>query len=365
MRKYKYVHFLWQGGALFNKRIISLINDEENGFDVETHLFVTPYKHIYDEIKQYPNVVFEEKIPPQSAQLINTYAERGDWLFLHGMCSTTQALKIKLKNQKKIIWRTWGHDVGGYPYKKNDFLKNAVKFLLNQLWKWEVKRFRMIGTANIVDDISLQRKFGKIKTTYINYPAKNNLQMFEEIQKDKPSHGNTVNVLIGHSGIDTDNHIEVIDRMKNLYGENICMVFVLSYGDAGYVQKVKAYIEENCPKDKVRMIEEPMPIEEYSRFLADMDVAIFDGMKSYALSNISILLYFGKKIFLNRQGVLAEAFAKEKVPFRYTDEIAKMSIQELSSETETTDLSEASLFPTGYEESVRRWKKVLSALDRK
>lgn len=363
MNQYKFIHILWSGGALFNKRIIEIFNDEENDFDIDDHLFVTPYKHIYDEICSFANVVFEQEINPRSAELVNKYSEFGDWVFLHGMCSTTEALKIKYKNRRKIIWRTWGHDIGGYPYKKRDILRNIVKCFLNFLWKNEVKSFKAIGVANSVDKIVLEDRFGKINTMTLNYPAKGNIELYNSAIKKEKKVRKTVNVLVGHSGIDTDNHFEVIDRLKKYCNEDVCFIFVLSYGDQEYIEKVKEYVKRNC-NDKYRLILETMPYEKYVETLADVDVAILDGKNSYALANVSMLLFFKKKLFLNRNGTLAKAFKMENIPFCYTDEIDNMSIEEFSSKVDFPNTTPTSLMPVGYERAVERWKTMLASLDK-
>lgn len=363
MKKYKYIHILWQGNAVFNQKIVDLITSEENGFCVDEHLFVTPCKHIYEGIQQYPNVVFEAGVKPQSADLINMYAQRGQWLILHGMCGVKEAMKIKRRYHKQIVWRTWGHDRGGYGYRKNDLVKNAVKWILNTKWKKQVRRFRMVGIANIVDQIAIEECFGKVPVCQMNYPTKNNMQIFQSIEKSVSGNNDTVRVLVGHSGLDTDNHAAMIDKLKRFEDEKMRQIFVLSYGDQAYIEKLKDYIAEQCPQNS-EVVEQMMPMEDYTKLLAETDVAIFDGLNSYALSNINTLLYFKKKIYLNRNGLLAKAFQAEQIPCGYTDEMDHISFEEFSTPLEYPDISDRSLYPCSYQNGVARWKKLLAALSR-
>ena len=362
MEKYRYVHLLWQGNAHFNKIVVDMINDPDNGFVTDEHLFVTPYKHIYNEIKTCKNVIFEQEVKPQSADFVNKYAEYGDWLFLHGLTSVTETVKIKRKNRKKIIWRTWGHDVSGYAYKQGDLVKNLVKRALNLRWKSVIRSFKMIGTANVADEFAIRDKFGAVPTVIMNYPTKNNMLRLENAKKAARTTGNTINVLVGHSGIENDNHIEIINKLKKFNEQDVCFIFVLSYGDDRYIEKVKAYIEEHC-KEKARLVLEPMSLEEYTNLLADVDVAVFDGKASYALSNVAMLIYFKKKMFLNRNGILARAFCAEGIPLCYTDEIEQMDFNEFSKRLEYDYDLETSLAPTSYEKAVYRWKQLLKSLD--
>lgn len=362
MKTHKFIHILWQGNAVFNQKIVDLITSEENGFCVDEHLFVTPYKHIYEEIKRYPNVVLEERVKPQSADLINMYAQQGQWLFLHGMCGVKEAMKIKRKYHKQIIWRTWGHDRGGYGYKKNDFIKNAVKWYLNTKWKNEVRRFRMVGIANVVDQIAIEESFGKVPVVRMDYPIKNHMEILQNVEKSVSRNDDTVRVLVGHSGLDTDNHSTMIDNLKRFENEKMRQIFVLSYGDETYIAKVKDYIAEKCPGN-AEILEQMMPIEAYTKLLAETDIAIFDGLNSYALSNISMLLYFKKKLYLNRNGILAKAFQEEQIPYGYTDEMEKISFAEFSAPLDYPDISDRSLYPCSYEKGVELWKELLAGLN--
>ena len=361
MKRYKYVHLLWQGNAHFNKIVVDMINDADNGFVVDEHLFVTPYKHIFDEISSYKNVIFDQETKPQSADLVNKYAECGDWLFLHGLTGVNETLKIKRKSRKKIIWRTWGHDAKGYPYKEHDFIKNAVKWALNMRWKSVIRSFKLIGTANVADEFVIRDKFGIVPTVLLNYPTKNNMVRLNNAKNDAEADRKTINVLVGHSGISNDNHIEIINKLKKFNDRDVCFIFVLSYGDDKYIEKVKTYIEENC-KEKSRVILEPMSLEEYTNLLANVDIAIFDGKESYALSNVAMLIYFNKKFFFNREGILAKTFLSEGIPFCCTDEIDNMDFCDFAKKAEYPCNLETSLAPTSYETGVIRWKKLLNNL---
>ena len=101
----------------------------------------------------------------------------------------------------------------------------------------------------------------------------------------------------------------------------------LSYGDSDYINSVVGYINQNWNGD-VEIVVDSMDLKHYIEWVNGMDAVILDGIMSYALGNISIATYLGKKIFLNRKGVIKKGFEVEDIPFSYIDDIEKMSFEE-------------------------------------
>ncbi len=58
MQHYKFIHFFWHNDLKFTPRLFRMINNSENGFSLENHLFVTPYKEVFNELSHFENVVF-------------------------------------------------------------------------------------------------------------------------------------------------------------------------------------------------------------------------------------------------------------------------------------------------------------------
>lgn len=60
-----------------------------------------------------------------------------------------------------------------------------------------------------------------------------------------------------------------------------------------------------------------------------MDVIIFNYLPSCGLGNLGMFLTLGKKIFLNRKGVLQKGLQAENIKFHFTDELLTMTYEEL------------------------------------
>lgn len=332
-----------------------MVNDPCNKFNPEEHCFVSPHKKLCDELGNH-NVICTSK--KRISSMINFYGKYCDWIFLHGYSLSLSDILIKPKFLTKIIWRTWGHDIG-YFYKRNEPFKNLLKRLLNFIRKFVIKKFYAIGIANTVDKISVERFFGKIKTYRMPYPVKveNNIQAFEQIKEN-----DCVNVLLGHSGFSNDNHIKILEKLKVYSNKNMRVYIPLAYGDVNYIEKIKEYVsQENL--SFVTILDKFIKVDEYVKFLNSIDIAIFDGTNSYALGNIAWLLKFNKKFYLNKTGIIREAFTMENIPYICVDEIGNITYEEF---VKTIDYSEVAtdMRAKTYEENIIAWQLILKDMDK-
>lgn len=360
-RHYKYIHFFYHDDLKFNPRIVEMVNDRDNGFDANEHLFITPYKHVYDAISKYDNVILYDTSKPSSARMINEYAEIGNWLIIHSLPIWYETLKIKRKYRGKIIWRTWGHEFGYLTPKSNQPAKNFVKKIVSALIKREINQFRAVGIANAVDELDIRERFGEVPTFELNYPTKNSDKALKEARDNNIAERDVTNVLIGHSGHPVDNHIGIVDALEKYKDERIQLYFILSYGNEEYIKRVKEYIKDSWG-EKATVISDFMPYADFLKFCATMDIAIFDGPKSYALGNVGALLFLEKKLFLRRDGVLCRAFIKDNIPFNCTDEIENMSFEEFTKKLKYSNKTSSSLYEKSYREYIENWHIALSAL---
>lgn len=359
MKHFKYIHFFWHDDLKFNPRIVKMINESDNGFNVEEHLFVTPHRRVYEAISEYDNVVLYETDNPFSAKMINYFAPYGDWLILHSMPAWMYALRIKRKYWKKIIWRTWGHEFR-YHAKQGQPLKNFAKKIVNYLIKREVRGFFGIGIANTVDEIDIRQRFGNVRMFQLSYPQKGVDEILASAVKHKRS-SSSLNIMVGHSGHPEDNHIAIMDLLKKYKNENIQLYVVLSYGNLSYIEEIKNYINKNW-QDKSTIIDRFLPYEEYINLCADMDILILDGVRSYALGNVAPFLYLRKKFFLNRDGILHKAFVQESIPHSCSQEILDLDFAAFSSKIEYPSGKRYSLESPSYKDYINRWHKLISVL---
>ena len=367
-KHYKYVHIFHRSDTFFSLGLVRLISSNMN-LKPSEHLYVTQHKEVYDQVKEYGNVVLYDKFQSKNDSLItvhmvNEYGKYCDWIFMHSLCRPIYFLMIHKKLVSKIIWRTWGHDTR-IQYNKGEYLKNCIKKICKPLWKSRLKRLKAIGIANVVDEIDLSWIKG---AHFIMMPYSSGTGRSELLQLRNVSIHNTpnvINVQIGHSGTIMDNHLQIIRKLEKWSKLNIRIHIVWAYygdGDIPRLELLKKYIAEHW-SNNVDILEKRIPYDQYLQFINQMDIVILDGKQSYALGNIGISVLLRKKIFLNRDGIIKQAFDKEHLPYCCTDQLDTMSYEEFISPLQYPDDFNSSLEAHGKEYSVQKWNELLDWLD--
>lgn len=352
----KYIHIFFRDELKFNERVVKMVNDSHNGFNIEEHLFVTPFRNIYDELNSNYNNI---ELAPQKVNLLNFYSKRGKWIISHSFKDITTVLTANNKSLSKTIYRFWGGgDMSGYQLKHGCCIENIVKRVLNRIYRHKMSKLACIGIANTVDVIVIRRIFKQIPLMVLPYAVNGMFNSLKKIKESELKVGDRVNILLGHRGTKEDNHITILKVLRK-FGDTVQIYVPLSYGDKKYIEEVKDYIETN-ELSNVHVLCDFMTYEEYARMLKQMDVAIFDGITSYALANISILLYFNKKIFLNSRGVIREAFDLENIPYAFVSDIKNMSLDDLVATQSFNRVKSDSLMSHDMDYCIGRWRELFS-----
>lgn len=356
MKHYKFIHFIWHQSHIFGPRLVKMIDNPEYGFSSEDHLFVTPYKDLYDKLSEYPNVVLYETKNPFGAQMVNHYAPYGDWLFLHCIPNWQKAFFIKRKYQKKIIWRTWGSDSTLFNTNKGSFATRVVKYILNNIRKKVISNFYAVGlSASYIDYVDITRKYGNLKTFQLPYADK---EISFSKQLLMPDNHTSLNIMVGHSAIGLNNHEFVLNILKRFKNEDIHIFLPLSYCNP---DKVIQYVKENWT-EKVTIITDFMPLNKFNEFCSKMDICIFDGLPSYAVGNISTLASMRKKLIVNRKGLWHQAFSDKGFPHMCTDELESCSFEDLKKKLVFEKEYYEGIDNKPFEEKIEGWKAMFSEL---
>ena len=361
-KHYKYIHILFHDELKFSRYLLDFFHDEETGIDNSEHYFVTPHKSVYEGLKEYDNVEYIPVKKAHSAEIVNKVGKYCDWIFIHSNCNFTGIISIRRKYAKKIIWRYWGaRALQKIPYEKN-LIRNIAIFIVNKLVYAQVHRFKIVGIANDVDIIELEKTFGKLNYMREPYPVKGAYEYTQSlINNVNPQKDSYYRIMIGHSGYVEDKHIKYVEELKKHCEKGLKLYLILSYGDEEYIKKVKEYVS-NCGAD-VEIIDDFLEYNDFVKLLCNMDAAILDAKYSYALGNIGIYLRTGKKLFLNADGVLAETFKRNCVPYVETSDIKNMSFEELIKPVDYSGVSLDWYTSGNYDNQVKRWKMILNYLD--
>ena len=326
MRKAKYVHIIWHPDLKYIPNLIKMINDNPDFFDAKEHVFVTPHKRVYDYISPKYEIFLEGT---ENENLINRFGEYGDWLFVHAInCKRKVLIQTKKKYAKKVIWRTWGHDMRPYGVNQKKGLAKLMNYILHILYKKTVSQFRAIGIANDIDTVNVNDTFGKLPTMVLSYGYNKQTDKMLQIKRKEHNATEEFRIVVGHSRSPFDCHIDGMKKLEKYKDHNIKICLVLSYGGAEeYGEEVKKYAKEHFG-EKVEFIEEFMNYEEYINYLSTIDAAVYPQLHSTALGNLAWLLHFGIPVFVRDKGQFAESFRRNNCEYCSFDSIDNLSYNE-------------------------------------
>lgn len=175
--------------------------------------------------------------------------------------------------------------------------------------------------------------------------------------------GNTIYVQIGNSASESMGHLALIKMLSKYKAENMKIYVPLSYGnsDFEYIDKVKNLGKEIFG-DKFITIHEFMSSEEYNKFIADMDIALFGMKKQQAKGNIDLHLSAGNCVYLYGNSLIAEIYEQEEgCKIKHIEDIESMNFDEFiewSSEDGKRNSLKVHNFYSN-ENFINKWKYIL------
>ncbi len=353
-----YLHVLGHCELKFNKSLVDEINRNEFPFNNKEHLFITPHWDVYFALRQYKNVFYVDK---WNARELNRLSYLGKWIFIHALnFNEYERSMISEEVAPRIIWRTWGHDITNYPRAIVNEKNTTQKIILEKAYM-VIKQFYAIGGGNDVDLININESIGRVK--YFRMPYSFDI-ILDEFKVEKKSENRSVRILVGHYASRGDRLLECLTYLRKFKEKAIKIYLITSYADNDkeYVNLVRKYARENYG-EKVIFIDKFLPKIEYVRFLQSIDIAIMDQMGSAALGNIAWLLYFDKKIFLNRKGILKKAFEMHNLVYSFTDEIESMSYEEFIKPVKNSQESKKDIQFHDKTENLECWNKIFKEIE--
>jgi dTDP-N-acetylfucosamine:lipid II N-acetylfucosaminyltransferase len=314
-----------------------------NSMDEEDHLFVIITKKNIPSLKDDGNVII---VPTLQLELLYRFAKDGYSIIMHSFPFPIRTCIIMRKHLlNHISWWVWGHDLYRVQSVRKDYstLKNriitalkiivnviyapAIKIAWNCMLRFKLKYLKCFIVCSKCDEDTIIKKIGnKIKIFKSSYTTGYFNEDLDNITV-KEKQDDSVMILIGHSSFPFLKHEKYLKKLLVYKSENIKIVIPLSYGDMRYAKRIR-----NCAKqlfgEKAIILSKPMDFLSYAKFLKGIDIGIFDYNHQSALGNIVLLLLFGKKIYLSKNGILYSGYKKEGINVYDCDEIGKVSFNE-------------------------------------
>lgn len=218
--------------------------------------------------------------------------QKAEKIILHGLFVQWHLMLLSLMpwNLKKCYWMIWGGDL--YTHKLS---KRSLGWWKSELFRrFVIERIGHFIT-HIEGDYRLAQQWYGAKGEWhecFMYPS----NLYQEARTLSSPHDG-ISILLGNSADPSNNHIEVLEKLKSYAGENIKIFCPLSYGDQSHAQRVSDY-GESLFGVKFVSLRNYMPLEEYNELLAKIDIAIFNHNRQQGMGNTTTLLGMGKKVFI-------------------------------------------------------------------
>lgn len=378
MKKYKFIHIFLHNSVWFNKLVIDMILEDSKRFCSREHIFVTVCEELYNIYQDKCHMLFADMKGADELSIINAYGNLGEWIIVHSMPGLWWAnCTINEELLPRIVWRTWGHDLTlgrYYPDLKSvifhlrwiihgDYKLIIKDFKNSRTYRRKMKdivcRFRAVGLGDSIDSVILGKYVPPEKQYILPYAEKDAYSIVLNNENNESEDG-YYHVMVGHSGLG-DNHIKLTQLLKKYENYPIMLHYILSYGDADYIQRVIDFIKENW-HGAYDIILEGKPFHDYANYVSYMDAAILDGKGSYALGNLSMLAFYGKKLFLNKKGIISRFFVQNGISHVFTQNIRKMSFDEFISDIDGMVTQNEAYHAWKYSEVKDKWKKLFDDL---
>lgn len=224
-------------------------------------------------------VVLNPERDSDFAQLANLLS-KSEKIFLHSLFDGRFVFFLFINSEflKKTKWIIWGGDLYNY------WLVNSHSF---QEKIHEAVKGRVIAeVSGIVALVKEDYDFAKEKYNtsaeyfYAFYPNPVNYNLLDNIMavektEDGCAKNRALRILVGNSASPTTNHFEALNILAKMKNSLPMQIFCpLSYGDPQYARKVFE-VGREVFGDSFVPLTRFMPPEEYSKFLSDIDIAIF------------------------------------------------------------------------------------------
>ena len=230
------------------------------------------------------------------------------------MPSSNDILKnlfLRTRILKKSVWVIWGGDLYTYREYKPKKMKEKV---INIIRKFIYKNFAYIATL-VEEDYKIAKETFFVKGKHLNaiYINPIEIKTLKRVCTNFKK-SDVVNIQIGNSATVTNNHKEVIDIIAKFKDENIKVFVPLSYPKGEYADSIVKY-GKNKLGDKFVPLLNFMSPEEYTQYLTNIDIAIFNNNRQQALGNIFALAYLKCKIYMRDDTSMWKQFNEDGYKF--------------------------------------------------
>ncbi len=342
------------------------------------HIFLVLYSQEKKKVNGH-DIIYVKKNDTQ--QILELLGQRGiDALVFHGLSKYKRSFILRNKKVLQnylLAWVIFGYDLYTLPYIKNKIfdtltykiynaknlpgkrMYNLVagrKSIFKMLSKIPLERFPWISghlislSRTALRDLILARaikqmdiisgffdnevKFIDVFYDHYSYLPFTYIQTgdIKDYLKDSSPKNAEKYILIGNSDAMTNNHLDILEKLKGLDLKDKKLLLPLNYSpESPYSEFIFEQAKKRFGK-KARILRTYVSKSEYFTLLRQCEIAIFNHKRQQAVSNLVFLFHNGSKIFLNPSNPLYEFYQDKGLILYSTDDISDKSLQALTEE---------------------------------
>lgn len=332
--KMKYLHILPPSKRMM-ETYIKMIREN---FDLDEHhfYFIVKCPESEESLFEYKNV-YQMNGRGTIEKIFDFYKHlnEAEQIVWHGFLYPTRFmifLYVFRKFLKKSIWIMWGIDLYNWKREENS-IKDKIINHVNKVCKQTIPK---VVALLCVDKEHFKKEFSNSKAQVytIPYPiSKESFKIMDNLKEWKKRENGKIFIQVAHNAHQFNNHLEILEALKNYNEENIRLYIPFSYGNdwhsgkANYKNDVRKKADEYFGSKAIflaRLIDQ----QQYTKFLWNIDIAIFNSERQNALGNILKLLYMGNKVYLSPKSPLYSFFKDLGIEIFNTEDIKDISYEE-------------------------------------
>ncbi|MBP5364982.1 MAG: TDP-N-acetylfucosamine:lipid II N-acetylfucosaminyltransferase [Bacteroidales bacterium] len=278
-------------------------------------------QNVEQDLKMIKRYVDRIKIIPEKNVLDYINQNKFDAIILHSFVAVSPLTIIQIPKKIRVFWFGWGYDIYNFPeyrpflkwnlYKPltyryiNSSLSVRINQLVSKIIFFIKRKDKLFDKAlNRIDffsgilpfeyDLLKHNSKFRAQRVLFSYSSLAGLKSYENFERYD---GN--NILIGNSAVSTNNHLDLLEYLRQLDLEGKKIIMPLSYGGQGdYVKYIIKKYKEFLG-DKLIPVVDFLPFDVYTSYIKSCSVAIFFMERQQAMGNIITALKYGCKVFLS------------------------------------------------------------------
>ncbi|EKT61225.1 TDP-N-acetylfucosamine:lipid II N-acetylfucosaminyltransferase [Providencia burhodogranariea] len=349
------IHVLGSDLPHHNQTVLTFFNNvicSEDAVSQKPHFMVVSQDaQLADAYPELEIEIFGSKASVADAVISRAKADRRERFFFHGQFNAAIWLALlfgKIKSHQ-FWWHIWGADL----YEESRSLKFKLFYILRRLAQKKVGHV----CATRGDLCYFHQSNPKVPASVLYFPTRMdpNLTLNERPTRQ----GETLTILLGNSGDQSNRHIEALGAIKQQFGEQVKIIIPMGYpaNNQTYIQQVEHAAKTQFTADQVSILKDRMEFSDYLNLLKTCDLGYFIFNRQQGVGTVCLLIQFCIPFVISRQNTFWQDLTAQNIPvFFYGDELSLGLVDEAQRQMGLLDKQHIDFFAPNFTDG---WKTIL------